>query len=208
MKLLLVGATGLVGDEVLDLALADGRVEHVIALTRTPLPTLGKLENPIVDFDTLPEDAAWWQVDAVICTLGTTIRKAGSQAAFRKVDFDYPLKVAELAKRHGTKAYALNSSAGANSASSVFYLRTKGEVEAAISNLGFESLTIVRPSMIGGQRKEFRPAERIGIVLMTLLSPLIPKRYRVVPPERIAITLLESAVHAGPGVRIIESGSI
>jgi len=208
MKLLIVGATGLVGGEVLSLALADGRIEHIVALSRTPLTSHDKLENPIVDFDALPEDAAWWQVDAVICTLGTTIKKAGSQAAFRKVDFDYPLKVAELAKRHGAKAYALNSSAGANSASSVFYLRTKGEVEAAISNLGFESLTIVRPSMIGGQRKEFRPAERIGIVLMTLLSPLIPKHYSVVPPERIAIALLESAIQARPGIYFVESGSL
>jgi len=208
MKLLIVGATGLVGGEVLSLALADERINHVVALTRTPLTTHDKLENPIVDFDALPEGAPWWQVDAVICTLGTTIRKAGSKASFRKVDFDYPLKAAELAKSRGAKAYALNSSAGANSASSVFYLRTKGEVEAAITNVGFESLTIVRPSMIGGHRKEFRLGERIGIALMTLFAPLIPKRYRVVAPERIATALLESAIQPRQGIRIVESGSI
>lgn len=208
MKLMIVGATGLVGGEVLKLALADERIEQVVAPTRTPLPAHPKLENPIVDFDVLPEDAAWWQADAVICTLGTTIKKAGSNEDFRRVDFDYPLRVAELAKAHGARAYALNSALGADPASSTFCFRVKGEVEAALTSVGFESLTVVRPSMIGGHRKEFRLAERIGIALMTLFRPLIPKRFRVVAPERIAAALLESAIMGKKGRLIIESQDI
>ena len=95
--LLLVGATGLVGQSVLQQALADSRVSKVVAITRKPLPPQTGLENPLVDFDALPVDAPWWNVDGGICTLGTTMRQAGSHQAFRKVDVDYPLAVAQTA---------------------------------------------------------------------------------------------------------------
>ena len=100
-RILLAGASGMVGREVLRQALADPRVGEIVAPARRPLAADAKLRNPLVDFDALPADAAWWKVDAVICTLGTTIRDAGSQAAFRRVDHDYPLRVAQLAHRHG-----------------------------------------------------------------------------------------------------------
>src|SRR3954454_8412844 len=98
MKLLLVGATGLVGRQVLDLALADARVEAVVAPTRRPLPDQPKLLAPAVDFARLPEDADWWRADATICALGTTMRVAGSKDAFRRVDYDYPLAGARIAR--------------------------------------------------------------------------------------------------------------
>lgn len=103
-RVLLIGATGLVGQSVLRQALQHPQVEQVIAPTRRPLPAHARLLNPVVDFDALPSDADWWAVDAVICTLGTTIKKAGSQAAFRRVDHDLPLRVAQIALRHGAKA--------------------------------------------------------------------------------------------------------
>lgn len=209
MHLLLIGATGLVGGEVLKQALADTRVTKITALTRRPLQaTHPKLENPVVDFDDLPPEACWWQTDAVICTLGTTIKKAGSQDAFRKVDFAYPLKVAELARAHGAKAYALNSSAGADSTSNMFYLRTKGEIETAMTACNYPSLTIVRPSLIGGKRPEFRLGEKLGMQLLTWFSPLISKRYRIVPAENIAVCLIRATLTAEPGVHIIESENI
>ena len=105
--LLLVGATGLVGQSVLRQALADSRVAKVVAVTRNPLPPHPRLENPLVDFDALPADAPWWQVHAGICTLGTTMRQAGSHIAFRKVDVDYPLAVARLLREHGAQSFAL-----------------------------------------------------------------------------------------------------
>src|SRR3990167_8571773 len=128
-KLMLVGATGLVGGHVLQQALADPAVAQVVAPTRQSLVPHAQLLNPLVDFQPLPEGAEWWRLDAVVCPLGTTIRVAGSQAAFYKVDHDHPLEVAYLARRHGARAFAFNSALGADAASRVFYARTKGETE-------------------------------------------------------------------------------
>jgi uncharacterized protein YbjT (DUF2867 family) len=206
--LLLVGATGLVGQSVLAQALADPRVTRLVAPTRRPLAAYPKLTNPLVDFDALPADAPWWSVDVVICTLGTTIKKAGSPAAFRRVDYDYPLAVATLARRHGAAAFALTSSVGADASARTFYLRTKGETENALRALAFPSLTLVRPSMIGGERTERRPLEACALRIFTALPFLLPRRYRVVPAERIARALLASALAARPGTHIVESEAI
>jgi uncharacterized protein YbjT (DUF2867 family) len=202
---LLVGATGLVGRSVLQLAQSDARVAWVIAPTRRALPVHPKLFNPLVNFDHLPEDADWWAVDAVICTLGTTIKVAGSQAAFYWVDHDLPLKVGELALRHGARAYALNSALGADTASRVFYSRTKGELERDLGALGFASLTFVRPGLIGGERLAARPAEQAAVRVSQWLRPVLPPRYRVVPAERIAHHLLASALAGAPGTHVLMS---
>lgn len=204
-RLMLVGATGLVGQAVLRQALADARVDRVVALTRRALPAHPRLLNPLVDFEQLPEDAGWWAVDAVVCTLGTTIAKAGSQAAFYRVDHDHPLRVAQLALQQGARAYALNSALGADVDSRVFYSRTKGELERDLQTLGYPSLTLVRPGLIGGERQESRPAEQAAVKLSAWLQPLLPRRYRVVPAERIAHHLLEAALVAQPGVRVLMS---
>ena len=202
---LLVGATGLVGRSVLQLALADARVARVVAPTRRALPIHPKLFNPLIDFEQLPEDADWWAVDAVICTLGTTIKVAGSQAAFYRVDHDLPLQVGQLALRHGAKAYALNSALGADPASRVFYSRTKGELERDLAALGFASLTFVRPGLIGGDRQAARPAEQAAVKVSQWLRPLLPPRYRVVPAGRIAHHLLASALAGAPGTHVLMS---
>ena len=206
--LLLFGATGLVGQSVLTHALADPRISRLVAPTRHPLPPHPKLANPGVDFDALPVDAPWWAVDGVICTLGTTIKKAGSQPAFRLVDHDYPLAVATLARRRGTASFALVSSVGANAASRTFYLRTKGETERDLAALNFPSLTILRPSFIGGARAERRPAEALALRVFGAVSWLIPRRYRIGPAARIAQTLLATTLAASPGARTIESEAI
>src|SRR5687767_1809322 len=119
--LLLAGASGLVGSEVLKLALADSRITRVVAPSRTPLPSHSRLENPVTDFKHLTGGESWWRVDLVICTLGTTIKKAGSQAVFREVDHDLPLLVAKHAKAQGARSYAFNSSIGAAAGSGNFY---------------------------------------------------------------------------------------
>ena len=207
-KLMLVGATGLVGGHVLQQALADPAVAQVVAPTRKSLVPHAKLLNPLVDFERLPEDAEWWAVDAVVCTLGTTIRVAGSQAAFYKVDHDHPLEVAYLARRHGAKAFALNSALGADVGSRVFYSRTKGETERDLQAVGYPSLTLVRPGLIGGQRQESRPLEQLAVNVSRLVQPLLPKRYRVVPAERIAQHLLQAALAATPGVHVLPSEAL
>jgi uncharacterized protein YbjT (DUF2867 family) len=203
--LLLVGATGLVGQSVLRQALADSRVSKVVAVTRNPLPPQPRLENPLVDFDALPADAQWWQVHAGICTLGTTMREAGSHVAFRKVDVDYPLAVAKLLYDHGAKSFAFNSSIGANPKARAFYNRVKGEVEQRLIAGGFPSLTLVRPSGILGPRKPHRAWEARTIRVFHSLRPILPRHYRVVPADKIAKALLEAAITAPPGVHIVES---
>lgn len=205
MKLLLVGATGLVGRNVLALALADPRVGAVVAPTRRELTAHSKLRNPQVDFDRLPQDADWWQVDAVICALGTTMRAAGSEEAFRRVDHDYPLAAAELARAHGTPTYVLNSAIGADASSRFFYNRVKGELEQALAGEGFESLTFVRPGVIGGHRDELRLGERMMVMGLTLTGPMLPKRWRLNPAPRIASALLEAAIHPTTGVHVVTS---
>lgn len=205
MKLLLVGATGLVGRHILALALADPRVEAVVAPTRRALTAHPKLCNPQVDFDRLPQDADWWQADAVICALGTTMRAAGSEEAFRRVDLDYPLAVARLARAHGTATYVLNSAIGADASSRFFYNRVKGELEKALTGQGFESLTFVRPGVIGGHRDEFRLGERMMTMGLTLAGPLLPKHWRLNPAPQIASALLEAAVRPKPGVHVVTS---
>lgn len=203
MKLIIVGATGLVGGHVLAQALASPAVTAVFAPARRPLPAHAKLQAPVVDYETLPDDASLWRADAAICTLGTTLRQAGSQAAFRRVDHDYVLAVARLAHRHGTPAFVLNSAIGADSGSRFFYNRVKGEVEAALAGLGFASLTFVRPGLIGGNRDHSRPAERASLIAVRALGPVLPRRWRINPAERIAGALLEAAILRPPGIQVI-----
>jgi uncharacterized protein YbjT (DUF2867 family) len=205
MKLLLVGATGLVGREVLRLALSDARVSQVVAPVRKPLPAHPKLDAPLVDFDRLPPDAPWWRMDAAICTLGTTMKLAGTRQLFRRVDHDYPLAVARLALAAGTRTYALNSAAGANAGSRIFYNRVKGELERDLEALGFRSLTYVRPGLIGGEREEARAGEGAALRLLRVLGPVLPRRWRINPAPRIAAALLEAALAAAPGVHIVAS---
>ena len=207
-RILLAGASGMVGREVLRQALADPRVGEIVAPARRPLAADAKLRNPLVDFDALPADAAWWKVDAVICTLGTTIRDAGSQAAFRKVDHDYPLAVARHALAHGATTFVLTSASGADADSRIFYSRTKGELERDLRTLGYRSLCLVRPGLLGGERERRRPLEHAGMQLLGAIGPLLPRRYRVVPAERVAASLLRMALDAEPGVRIVESEEI
>jgi len=163
MTVLLLGASGLIGSHCLSLLLSDDRFDKVIAVVRRPLNiSHPKLVQTIVDFDKLDNYAAEIKADAVLSTLGTTIRKAGSSVNFTKVDYEYQLKVAEIAKRNGAKTFILLSSAGANKRSMMLYTKVKGEVEDAISKLGYEKVIILRPSILIGERAESRPGEAVG----------------------------------------------
>ncbi len=206
MKLLLAGASGLVGSHVLRLALADERITQVTAPVRRALPTThAKLHAPIVDYGALPAEADWWQADAAVCALGTTMKVAGSEAAFRRVDHDYPLDVARLAHLHGTPCYVLNSAMGANRDSRFFYNRVKGELEHDLAQVGFASLTCAQPGLIAGERAKPRTAERAAIRALGLLAPLLPRRWRLCPAQNIARAMLEAALAARPGVHIISA---
>lgn len=212
-RLLVLGATGLVGGHLLRLALGDARVSHVIAPVRRALPAHAepmhsKLEAPVVDFDALPDDAPWWRVDAVACALGTTIRDAGSREGFRRVDVEYVVDAARRARAAGARSFALNSSAGASLSSFGFYLRSKAEAEAGVAALDYPSYTIVRPSMIGGERARRRALEHAVVRVARAGAALIPARYRVVEAEAIARRLLDAAMEAAPGRHVVESEAI
>ena len=194
---LLVGATGLVGNHLLFKLLQDGRYGTVRSLVRRPMHIKhARLDERVVDFGNLkPEDCAG--ADDVFCCLGTTIRQAGSQEAFRKVDFQYPLDVAQLALKGGAKQYLLVTSLGADPKSRIFYSRVKGELEDAVAGLGYESFHVFRPSMLLGKRKEMRLGEGIGKALMVVLSPLLLlpglRRYAGIQASKVANAMLAIA---------------
>lgn len=206
--LLLVGATGLVGQEVLQRALADPRVGKVVAPTRTPLASHPKLENPSINYEYLARHYAWWACDSVICTLGSTRKQAGSKSAFYRVDHDYPLMVAKIAKDHGATAFVLNSAMGANANSLIFYNRVKGQLEQDLRKLKYRSLTFVRPGLIGGERQEFRLGEKIGLSILSFLENWLPAPLRISQSEYIAQALLEAALVADIGVHSVNSAQL
>ena len=203
---LILGATGQVGQALLQLALQHPKISCVVAPTRRPLPPHANLDNPVVDYEALPEDANWWKADLALCALGTTLRQAKSRAGFYRVDHDYVLAAAGLAKRAGTPAFGLVSSLGADASSRLFYLRTKGETEKALSALGFALLVLVRPSLlIGGPRASARHLDAFGLFLGKHLASLLPRRYRAVTTLQVARALLEVSLRTPAGLQVIES---
>lgn len=204
---LLCGATGLVGSHCLDHLLSDPLYKRVVVLTRRSLGAKvsnPKLDQRIVDFDQLGHFVGGLQVDHLFCALGTTIAKAGSQEAFRRVDYDYPLEIARAALDNGATHFVMVSSLGADPEGRVFYLRVKGKLEIAISELGFRGVTFLRPSLLLGERKEPRLAEQFYEVLLRAA----PRRYRGVQAEIVARAMVESAKAEKPGCEILESPEI
>ncbi|MBM7567480.1 NAD(P)H-binding protein [Paenibacillus sacheonensis] len=221
-RALLAGATGLVGFQLLRQLLQDERCRSLTVLARRPLPLLpgdeassGKLRVISADFDHMEEALADVQADVVFCALGTTIRKAGSQEAFRQVDLGYPVALGEWAKAHGAGKMIAISAMGANARSAVFYNRVKGEMEAQLSAIGLRALQIVRPSLLLGKREEFRLGERAAIMLSPLLRLLMQgslRKYRPVRAEDVAAFMREAAAlppdRLAPVVQIYDNHAI
>ncbi len=210
---LIAGASGLVGRFCLARLLDEPVYTRVIALVRRPLPhTDPRLEQQIVDFDRLGlEGTEFPAADDVFCCLGTTSKTAGSEAAFRQVDFTYVVSIASLALGRGAKQFLLVSSLGANPKSPIFYSRIKGETEAAVAALPFEGRQIFRPSILVGERSEVRRGERAGIAVMrgvafAMLGPL--RKYRPIRADTVARAMVRVARQAPRGVNIYESDAI
>jgi uncharacterized protein YbjT (DUF2867 family) len=208
---LLLGATGLVGGHVLTRLYKNDVWSRVITLTRSPIrntEAFSKLDALIVDF----ESPATWQdhvaADQTICALGTTIKKAGSREAFRRVDFEYPLTIARAALGGGCRHFLLVSAIGADPHSRVFYNRVKGQLEAAILGLGFDRVSIFRPSLLLGDRREFRPGEAAGQVLGRWLRFAIPRRYRPIHARTVATAMVRIAAANPAGYRTLTSDAI
>lgn len=206
---MLAGATGLVGGECLRLLLAEPEVALVRVLSRRrpdQVPADPRLELELVDFARLAERSGLFDVDSIVCALGTTIRKAGSRAAFRAVDYELPLALARLGRERGARHFVLVSSLGANPRSRFFYSRVKGDLEDAVASLGYPALTILRPSLLLGERTEFRLGEAIAKRLAWLVpGPAAPIHARdvaaaavrqVLSPPRGRLVLSSSEMRA------------
>lgn len=209
---LVVGATGLIGGHVVKLLLASPLYERVrVVARRKPALEDPKLDAVTVDFERLGEHAVEIAGDDVFCCLGTTIAKAGSQQAFARVDRDYPVEIARLARANGARQFLLISSVGADAKSANYYLRTKGDVEAAVSTLRYESVQILRPSLLLGERPEFRWKEKLSEPLarlfsVVMLGPLA--KYRPIEGSAVASAMVAVAKQRAPGIHIIEGRSL
>ena len=201
---LLLGATGLVGEQLLDRLLVHPAYAKVIAPTRRPLHRKSKkLENPQIDFNRMERHRPLFRCQDIFIALGTTIKKAGSEDAFRKVDYEYILRAAQLAQASGANQCLLVSAAAADSESHFFYNRVKGETEEAITRLDYWSIHIFRPGVLVGERDETRIGERVAAGITTLLRKISPNLlgdYNPTNAVTLATKMVEAAQVISPGV--------
>lgn len=205
---LLAGATGLVGRALLPLLLASpqyGRVHLLLRREVAGLPADANLQPHLVDFAALPVLPA---VDDVFIALGTTIKVAGSQEAFRRVDFDAVVDTARAAKTAGATRLGIVSALGADARSSVFYNRVKGEMQEAVGTLGYSSVVLVQPSLLVGDRHALGQPERPGEVWGAKLLGWLPRGIRPIPAGVVAQALLREVAKGEPGVRMLRSGQL
>jgi len=209
---LLVGASGLVGGHCLQFLLEESSYTCVVILVRRPLAiTHDKLVQHVINFSELETLGEYLTADDVYCCLGTTIKNAGTQDAFRKVDFDYPVKIAALTQHCGAAQFLLVSSLGADPHSRVFYNRVKGEVEESVQKISFVTINIFRPSLLLGKRTEYRTGEKAGAFIMSglkfaLAGPL--KKYRAIQARDVAKAMVRTAQMNLRGVNVFESQRI
>ncbi|MBA3899968.1 MAG: oxidoreductase [Bacteroidetes bacterium] len=209
---LIAGASGLTGSHCLDFLLNNDAYDKVISIGRNELKANHpKLEQIITDFSDLKEILPGLKADDVFCCLGTTIKKAGSKEAFKKVDYEYPLLIAKLAKANGAKGFHFVSAIGASADSFFFYSQVKGELEEEIMKVDFENANILRPSILDGDRKESRPAEKIGLMAAKFISPLLVGSFSKFKPTKakaVGYVMVEMATKGIKGLSIIESDQI
>ena len=209
---LLAGATGLVGSALLPLLLASERYAKVIVVGRRPVAVQHpKLVQVVVALDQLEQERLRLIADDVYCCLGTTIRQAGSQEAFFKVDFLYVVQLAALTAANFAAQFLVVSSLGADPDARVYYSRVKGEMEAAVRQTPFRAIHIFRPSLLLGQRTAPRLGERLGAAILALVRPLLRggwRKYRAVPAATVAQAMLRAAQDDGGGVRIHSSETL
>lgn len=205
---LVAGATGLVGAELCRQLRDDPAFSQVIMLARRPPPVAEPpLQAAVVDFSRIGEWEPDVALDTVFCALGTTIAKAGSEAAFRAVDFDLVVAMARLAERGRARHFVMVSSLGADPASRVFYLRVKGEAEEAVRTIGLPHVAVLRPSVLEGERAERRPGERAASVAGRILRPLLVgplEKYRPTPAVRVAEAMRYVARPGREGFEVLD----
>ncbi|MFC6095300.1 oxidoreductase [Flavobacterium qiangtangense] len=209
MIVAIAGATGLTGSYCLDFLLLQIKITKVIAIGRKSTGIKNpKLEEVILIDNQLTSKVV---ADAFICCLGTTIKKAGSKEAFKEVDFELPVYLAKNLYENGCKISAVISAMGADENSVFFYNQVKGKMEIAMQNIGFESLSIFRPSIIDGKRKEKRFGEKVGLAIIKIISPLFVgslKNYRPIHAKIIGRAIMAVTLIKKPGITIYLSDEI
>ena len=210
---LVAGATGLVGQAVLAALLTDKHYAAVHCVgRRSPALKHPKLIHHVVDLVGLKRLPGIGHVDDAFIALGTTIKVAGSQAAFRALDFDAVVALARAAKAAGASKLGVVSAMGASARSSVFYNRVKGEMEDALAQLGYPTLVLARPSLLAGDRAALaqpeRPGEHLGLLATRLLKPLIPANYRAISADDVAQALIKAVQQTQQGQRVLLSGEM
>ena len=209
---IVAGASGLVGEHVLRRLLAGGHHERVVAFVRGPINIVHRrLEQRTIDYERIGRMSAFPRADDLFCCLGTTIRKAGSEEAFRRVDVEYVVRLAEVSYRAGASQFLLVSSVGADARSSNFYLRCKGEAEDGIRALPFRAVQIFRPSFLLGERREKRTGEALASTAARLFSFAMmgpARRYRPVRADDVAKAMVAVCREAPPGIHLYGADAI
>jgi uncharacterized protein YbjT (DUF2867 family) len=201
----IIGATGMIGQNLVGLLLEDGYFDTVRLIVRRPVEkTHPDMEIKLVDFGDMESlKLALEGSDTIFCCIGTTQKKVkGDKALYRSIDFDIPVNAARLGKETGCEKFIIVGAVGANAESNNFYLRLKGEVEEALKQTGVASIHIMRPSMLLGKRAESRPAEKVGQVLSKALSFLLPSKYKPVEGMDVARAMLKIAKEDRAGFHI------
>lgn len=209
-----IGSTGLIGTHLVELLTKDEAFETVRTLVRKPVPlTSSKIEMKLVNFD--DQESVKLAIDGsdvVFCTVGTTQKKVkGDKAAYRKVDYDIPVNAARFCAETGCNSFQLVSSVGADSKSNNFYLKLKGEVEDAVQRFSIQNISIFRPSILLGKRKENRPGEKVGQATMSFFAFLLVgawEKYRPIEAAYVAMAMIQSAKENSNGVFINEYNDI
>jgi uncharacterized protein YbjT (DUF2867 family) len=204
---LIAGATGLVGSALLQMLLENDQVGKVTALVRGEMEMEHpKLTQKVVDFDTMTEREIAPNVDAVFSCLGTTMAQAGGKDAFRKVDYEYVVKLAVFAQRQKIAQFHVISAAGANANSKIFYSKVKGRMELEVQKLDkIRSIYFYRPSMLLGDRTEFRFGESMGKVFMKVFNFLIPASSKAIHDSEVALSMIHHALKPSKGVHVISN---
>jgi len=209
---LIAGATGLVGSSLLQQLLAEDLYEKIIVITRKPTAvTHPKLIQQLIDFDLIESFKLDFPVNDVFCALGTTIKTAGSQDAFYKVDFTYVVNLGRWCEVNGVKRFLVVSAMGANAKSGIFYNRVKGEMETAVSQLNIPQKQVFRPSLLMGNRTEKRGGEKIAQLVMgglgfLFVGPLL--KYKGIHADVVAKAMIKSAKADSKGFKIFDSGEM
>jgi uncharacterized protein YbjT (DUF2867 family) len=209
----IAGSTGAIGRQLMPLLLASPRYDKVVVMHHraTQYAGLPKVEQRIVDFARLPSLEAGEDLEAAFCCVGTTQKKAGSTEAFQAVDRDLPIAFARWSADNNATTFVAISSVDANAKARSVYLKTKGDMEGGVAGAGIRSTYILRPSLLAGERDEYRLAERIGNRVLAAIEPIMVgpvRKYRAVHTKTVAMAMLVCADKGAPGVHILESDAI